>query len=89
MNMETIHRLPFFRTRPSRTQTMSEISGIDCRTAVAALEETSALARHMAQHAGVAGDTVAQQSRTADWAAGLARSLRERFEEAPDSASRT
>lgn len=58
-------------------------------TAVAALEETAALARHMAEHAPAAGDAVDRQRRTADWAAGLAGSVRDRFEGTPDSAGGT
>lgn len=58
-------------------------------TAVAALEETSALARHIARHAGVADEAVDRQRRTAEWAADLAGSVREQFEEAPDSVGRT
>lgn len=54
-------------------------------TAVAALEETAALARHLTGHARVPDEAVDRQHRTADWAADLAESLRERFEEAPDS----
>jgi two-component system, chemotaxis family, protein-glutamate methylesterase/glutaminase len=44
--------------------------------AVATLEETAALARHLATHTHVGEDVAEQQTRTADWAAGLAESLR-------------
>jgi two-component system chemotaxis response regulator CheB len=44
--------------------------------AVAALEETAALARHLASHSGPAEDAADQQNRRADWAASLADSLR-------------
>ncbi len=53
--------------------------------AVAALEETAALARHLAEHAPAAGDAVDRQRRTADWAADLAGSVRSRFEATDDS----
>lgn len=60
-------------------------------TAVAALEETAALARHLAGHlAGhgqVIDDAVGRQHQTADWAAELAGSVRAQFEAAPDSAA--
>ena len=44
--------------------------------AVAALEETAALARHLASHTDPGDAAATQQGRTADWAAGLAESLR-------------
>jgi two-component system chemotaxis response regulator CheB len=44
--------------------------------AVAALEETAALARHLASHADLTDDAAGQQSRTADRAARLAESVR-------------
>ena len=45
-------------------------------SAVATLEETAALARHLASHADLGDDAADQQGTTADWAAGLAESLR-------------
>lgn len=56
-------------------------------TAVAALEETAALARHLAGHGQVVDDAVDRQHQTADWAAELAGSVRSQFEAAPDSAT--
>ena len=56
--------------------------------AVAGLEETAALARHLAEHAPVAG-AVERQTRTADWAADLAGSVRNQFEASPDSIGET
>lgn len=56
--------------------------------AVASLEETAALARHLADNATnatVAEDMVDRQNRTADWAADLAGSVRTQFQAAPDS----
>jgi two-component system, chemotaxis family, protein-glutamate methylesterase/glutaminase len=44
--------------------------------AVATLEETAALARHLASHTGLGGDDADQQASTADWATRLAESLR-------------
>jgi two-component system chemotaxis response regulator CheB len=44
--------------------------------AVATLEETAALARHLATHTHVGEDVADQQSRTADWAARLAETVR-------------
>ena len=58
-------------------------------TAVAALEETAALARHLADDTTVAGDAVHRQTRTADWAADLAGSVRNQFEASPDSIGET
>jgi len=45
-------------------------------SAVATLEETAALARHLASHTDLGDDAAGQRGRTADWAAGLAESLR-------------
>jgi two-component system, chemotaxis family, protein-glutamate methylesterase/glutaminase len=53
--------------------------------AVASLEETAALARHLAEHGPAVGDAVDRQRRTADWAAELAGSVRTRFEATADS----
>ena len=50
--------------------------------AVATLEETAALARHLATHADLGEDTAGQQTKTADWATRLAESLRTRIQEA-------
>jgi two-component system chemotaxis response regulator CheB len=51
-------------------------------SAVAALEETAALARHLATGTGLGQDAASQQSRTADWASGLAESVRAHIQEA-------
>ena len=51
--------------------------------AVAALEETAALARHLAGHADPGEDAAGQQAKTADWAGGLAQSLQAQIQE-PD-----
>jgi two-component system chemotaxis response regulator CheB len=51
--------------------------------AVAALEETAALARHLAGHPEPGDDDAGQQASTADWAAGLAESVRAQIEETP------
>jgi two-component system chemotaxis response regulator CheB len=45
-------------------------------SAVATLEETAALARHLAGHTDPGDDAAGRQGRTADWAANLAESLR-------------
>jgi len=50
--------------------------------AVATLEETAALARHMAEHTGLGEDATGQQSRTAGWATRLAESLRAQIQDA-------
>jgi two-component system, chemotaxis family, protein-glutamate methylesterase/glutaminase len=50
-------------------------------SAVAALEETAALARHLAEHAAPGDDTAGEQARTADWASELAQSLQTRIQE--------
>jgi two-component system chemotaxis response regulator CheB len=52
--------------------------------AVAALEETAALARHLAGHIDLGEDVADQQGRTADWAARLAESLRAQIPQTPD-----
>jgi two-component system, chemotaxis family, protein-glutamate methylesterase/glutaminase len=49
--------------------------------AVATLEETAALARHLAGHEEPGQDAADQQRRTAGWAARLAESLREQLRE--------
>jgi two-component system chemotaxis response regulator CheB len=49
--------------------------------AVATLEETAALARHLSGHTGLGGDDAGQQASTADWAARLAESLRAQIQE--------
>jgi two-component system, chemotaxis family, protein-glutamate methylesterase/glutaminase len=54
-------------------------------SAVAALEETAALARHLAGHNDLGDEAVNQQSRTADWAGRLAESLREEVRKTPES----
>ena len=53
--------------------------------AVAALEETAALARHLAGHADLGEGASDQQSRTADWAGGLAESVRAQVRGAPET----
>jgi hypothetical protein len=50
----------------------------------AALEETAAMARHLATHTDLGEDAASQQSRTADWAGGLAESVRARVRESPE-----
>jgi two-component system, chemotaxis family, protein-glutamate methylesterase/glutaminase len=49
--------------------------------AVATLEETAATARHLAKHTDPGEDAVAEQAETADWAGGLAESLRTHIQE--------
>ena len=51
--------------------------------AVATLEETAALARHLAGHADLGADDAGQQAGIADWAAGMAESLRAQIRETP------
>ena len=51
--------------------------------AVATLEETAALARHLAEHIGLGDDDAGQQARTADWAARLAEALRAQIQDTP------
>ena len=52
--------------------------------AVAALEETAALSRHLATHTELCDDAD-QQSRTADWAGALAESVRAEVRGAPET----
>lgn len=52
--------------------------------AVATLEETSALARHLASHTDAGEDAAAQQARTADWAAQLAETVRTQVRGTPE-----
>jgi two-component system, chemotaxis family, protein-glutamate methylesterase/glutaminase len=54
-------------------------------TAVATLEETAALARHLATHTDPGEDAAGQQARTADWATKLAESLRTQLQEAQEA----
>ena len=53
-------------------------------SAVATLEETAALARHLAAHTRADEEAADQQAKTADWAARLAESLRTQVREAHD-----
>ena len=53
--------------------------------AVATLEETAALARHLAEHTSLGGDDTGRQSMTASWAARLAESLRAKIQAPPDN----
>ena len=53
-------------------------------SAAAALEETAALARHLAAHTENGEDAADQQSKTADWATRLAESLRAQIQETPE-----
>jgi two-component system, chemotaxis family, protein-glutamate methylesterase/glutaminase len=53
--------------------------------AVATLEETAALARHLAGHTDGDEDFSDEQSRTADWAARLAETVREHVRETPET----
>jgi two-component system chemotaxis response regulator CheB len=55
--------------------------------AVAALEETAALARHLATHTDPGEDGADQHGKTADWATNLAESVRTRVLAAPDLGS--
>jgi hypothetical protein len=55
--------------------------------AVATLEETAALARHLATHASLGDDTASQQGRAADWAARLAESMRTQLQSAGQGSS--
>ena len=52
---------------------------------VATLEETAALARHLASHSDAGEDVSDQQSRTADWAARLAETVRAQVQEPPET----
>jgi two-component system chemotaxis response regulator CheB len=52
-------------------------------SAVAALEETAALARHLARHTELGEDAAGRQGRTADWAGKLAESLRAQIRDTP------
>ena len=49
--------------------------------AVATLEETAALARHLSTHTDLAEDAAGQQDRIAGWAGQLAESLRTQIQE--------
>jgi two-component system, chemotaxis family, protein-glutamate methylesterase/glutaminase len=53
--------------------------------AVATLEETSALARHLADHNDQAQGSGPQHSKTAEWAGTLAESLRAQIQEPPET----
>jgi two-component system chemotaxis response regulator CheB len=60
----------------SRAAAQAEAAEAKLWAAVATLEETAALARHLAGHADLGEDDAGQQRRTADWAAHLAESVR-------------
>ena len=51
--------------------------------AVATLEETAALARHLAAHTGPGGEDADEQASTANWATSLAESLRAQIRDTP------
>jgi two-component system, chemotaxis family, protein-glutamate methylesterase/glutaminase len=53
--------------------------------AVATLEETAALARHLARHDGLGQDAAGEQQRTAGWGSELAESLRAQIGEIPQT----
>jgi two-component system chemotaxis response regulator CheB len=53
--------------------------------AVAALEETAALARHLAAHAEAGEDLTSQRSGTAKWAADLADTVRTQMHTTPQA----
>jgi two-component system, chemotaxis family, protein-glutamate methylesterase/glutaminase len=53
-------------------------------TAVAALEETAALARHLADHAEEPGDLADQRNGTVKWATGLAETVRAQMRQDKD-----
>ena len=67
----------------SLAATQAESAEAKLWSAVAVLEETAALARHLAEHTHTGEDDAGQQSRTADWAATLAESLRTQIQETP------
>jgi two-component system chemotaxis response regulator CheB len=52
--------------------------------AVAALEETAALARHLARHTDIGEHGADQQYKTADWATRLAESVQAELRQVPD-----
>ncbi len=54
-------------------------------TAVAALEETAALARHLAAHAQAAEDLASQRNGTATWATNLADTVRTQMRTPPET----
>jgi two-component system chemotaxis response regulator CheB len=53
--------------------------------AVAALEETAALARHLAAHAEAGDDPVSQPNTTIKWATDLADTVRAEMRKVPDA----
>jgi len=53
--------------------------------AVAALEETAALARHLAEHADAEDDPATERNSTIKWAADLAETVRTEMCEAPEA----
>lgn len=55
------------------------------RAAVAALEETAVLARHLAAHADAGPDLAQQRTVTADWATDLAEGMRSQIRKTPDA----
>lgn len=69
----------------SLTAAQAESAEAKLWSAVATLEETAALARHVAGHSDVGQDAAGQHGRTADWASRLAESLRAQIGETPQT----
>jgi two-component system, chemotaxis family, protein-glutamate methylesterase/glutaminase len=69
----------------SLTAAQAESAEAKLWAAVATLEETAALAGHLAGHDDLGQDAAGQQSRTADWARKLAESVREQIGENPQA----
>ena len=70
--------------RQSLAAAQAEAAKAKLRAAVAALEETAALARHLAALTALGGGAAGRPGRTADWAARIAESLRAQVQETPE-----
>jgi two-component system chemotaxis response regulator CheB len=70
--------------RQSLAAAQAEAAKAKLRAAVAALEETAALARHLAALTALGGGAAGRPGRTADWAARIAESLPAQVQETPE-----
>lgn len=69
----------------SLTAAQAESAEAKLWAAVATLEETAAMARHLADHSDLAGDAADEQGKTVEWATKLAESLRAQMGKPPST----
>jgi hypothetical protein len=73
-------RLPWLLSRPGRIYVAAVAGSRQAEPAEAKLWGAAATARHLASHTDLGEEAASQQRRTADWASGLAESVRERVQ---------